>query len=121
MNFCYYYQICPHYDKELNLKSCILTRNPIRATISPKPIDTSSLSQDESLEIINPPEIFDTETNTKIDSMDIDMLLECDQQEDHNTISDHSNDPLPTHSRCVIPTESDVEPQPNIRTLSFGL
>ena len=88
------YRICPHCDKQLNLKSYKAHRRLyfdsqskswLLTSVAPKFKKAASFpSQEESLETIDPPEIFNNETNAESDSMDIDVLLECDQQEDHS-------------------------------------
>lgn len=120
------HRICPHCDKQLNLKTYHAHRRLyfdsqskswLKDSVPPKKFKkaASFLPQEE---IIDPPDIFDNETSTETDSMDIDVLLECDQQEDHIAASNSvqtDHDPVPTphshHMTTSTSTESDIEPQ----------
>ena len=91
------HRICPHCDKELNIKTYRAHRRLyfdsqskswlIAGKYTPDPKATSLPSTQD--EIIDPPgDATDDETNPETDYMDVDVLLECDHQSELD--SDHA-------------------------------
>ena len=128
------HRICPHCDKELNIKTYRAHRRLyfdsqskswlMAGKYAQEPKATSLPSAQD--EIIDPPgDATDDETNPETDYMDVDVLLECDHQSELD--SDHaqcSNNLLPNvqpHSHITNPSgnEADIEPQPG-RTILYA-
>ena len=123
------HRICPHCDKELNLKTYRAHRKLYFDSQSKSWLIAStgkpgkSVQQPKATRVLQPEEIFDPlgdamddETNTETDSMDVDVLLECDQQSEPDSGRDGAAC-LPNivqHSHMTYPSgnELDIEPQP---------
>lgn len=123
------HRICPHCDKELNLKTYRAHRKLYFDSqsrswlIASTGMPGKSVQQPKATRVLQREEIFnplgdavDDETNTETDYMDVDVLLECDQQSEPDSGRDDAAC-LPNivqHSHMTSPSgnESDIEPQP---------